>query len=281
MRLAVDVPNFGDYANPRMFLDLARATEQAGWDGLFVWDHMLVWDGNVVADPWVLLAAAATATERIRLGPMVTPLPRRRPWKVAREAVTLDHLSGGRLILGVGIGFPPEPEFAAFGEPASAAVRAELLDESLDILEGLWSGEPFRYEGRHFKLDEMTFMPVPLQRPRIPIWVAGMWPNQRPFRRAARYDGVFPIVKVGDEMPMIEPPQLTEVVSYVGAHRADDSPYDVAVEVDLPADLAEAAETVARFAEAGATWMNVGPGDYGRETSDAFLARVRRGPPRS
>ncbi len=128
-----------------MFASLAVDAEQAGWDGVFVWDHMVVWSGNLVGDPWILLAAAAAATERIALGPMVTPLPRRRPWKLAREAVTLDQLSGGRLILGVGIGFPPEPEFTAFGEPTEAKVRAEMLDEGLEIITGLWTGRPFGF----------------------------------------------------------------------------------------------------------------------------------------
>ena len=278
MKLAVNVPNFGYFADPRTFAALAVEAEGAGWDGVFVWDHMLVWSGNVVGDPWILLAAAAAATDRIMLGPMVTPLPRRRPWKLAREAVSLDQLSGGRLILGVGIGFPSDPEFTAFGEQVDERARAEMLDEGLEIIRGLWAGEAFSFDGRHYHLDEMTFLPVPIQQPRIPIWVAGMWPNRRPFHRAARFDGVFPIA-AGDDMPMLEPSELREIVEYVGRHRVDDGPYDVVTYVDLRGDAGRAAELVETWSEAGATWLHIGPGDFGTEPVESFRARIRAGPP--
>jgi alkanesulfonate monooxygenase SsuD/methylene tetrahydromethanopterin reductase-like flavin-dependent oxidoreductase (luciferase family) len=225
------------------------------------------------------MAAAAAATDRILLGPMVTPLPRRRPWKLAREAVSLDQLSGGRLILGVGIGFPPDPEFTAFGEPADERMRAEMLDEALEIIAGLWTGRPFRFDGRHYHLDEVTFLPAPV-RTRIPIWVGGMWPHRRPFRRAARFDGVFPI-KAGEEMPMLDPLELAEIVQYVNQHRQHDGPFDVATYVDLPKDLTRTGEIVETWSEAGATWIHVGPADQGMEPAESFRARVRRGPPGS
>ncbi len=278
MKLGVNVPNFGAYADPRVFASLAVDTEQAGWDGLFVWDHMLVWSGNMVGDPWILLAAAAAATNRIALGPMVTPVPRRRPWKLAREAVTLDHLSGGRLIFGAGIGYPPDPEFTAFGEPSDETTRGEMLDEGLEILSGLWTGQPFRHTGRHYQLEEMTFLPAPVQRPRIPIWIAGMWPNRRPFRRAARFEGVFPI-KSGDEMPMLEPSELAEIVRYVDQYRASEEPYQVVTYADLRGEAGRAAELIEQWSEAGATWIHVGPGDFGMEPVETFRARIRSGPP--
>ena len=149
MRFAINVPNFGTYSDPRTAADLAREAEDAGWDGFFVWDHILgarEWQVPI-ADPWVLLSAVAMRTERIRLGPMVTPIPRRRPWKLARETVTLDHLSRGRLVLGVGLGFPPDAEFEQFGEDGDPRVRAAKLDEGLAVLTGLWSGQPFRLRG--------------------------------------------------------------------------------------------------------------------------------------
>jgi alkanesulfonate monooxygenase SsuD/methylene tetrahydromethanopterin reductase-like flavin-dependent oxidoreductase (luciferase family) len=278
MKLGVNVPNFGAFADPRVFASLARDTEEAGWDGLFVWDHMLVWTGNVVGDPWILMAAAAAATRRIMLGPMVTPVPRRRPWKLAREAVSLDQLSDGRLILGVGIGFPPDPEFTAFGEPADETTRAEMLDEALDIMLGLWTGQPFGFDGRHYHLDEMTFRPTPVRQPRIPIWVAGMWPNRRPFRRAARFDGVFPI-KAGEDMPMLQPSELGEIVEYVDQHREGDGPFEIVTYADLPGDANRAAELVEEWSEFGATWIHIGPGDFGMEPIDSFRARIRNGPP--
>ncbi|MDR9450678.1 MAG: LLM class flavin-dependent oxidoreductase [Acidimicrobiia bacterium] len=278
MKLGVNVPNFGAYADPRVFASLAVDTEQAGWDGLFVWDHMLVWSGNMVGDPWVLLAAAAAATNRIALGPMVTPVPRRRPWKLAREAVTLDQLSDGRLIFGAGIGYPPDPEFTAFGEPVDERTRGEMLDEGLEILSGLWTGQPFQYSGRHYRLEEMTFLPAPVQLPRIPIWIAGMWPNRRPFRRAARFEGVFPI-KSSDEMPMLEPAELAEIVRYVDQYRESEGPYEVVTYADLRGEAGRAAELIEQWSEAGATWIHIGPGDFGMEPVETFRARIRTGPP--
>jgi alkanesulfonate monooxygenase SsuD/methylene tetrahydromethanopterin reductase-like flavin-dependent oxidoreductase (luciferase family) len=212
------------------------------------------------------------------LGPMVTPVPRRRPWKLAREAVSLDQLSDGRLILGVGIGFPPDPEFTAFGEPADETTRAEMLDEALDIMLGLWTGQPFGFDGRHYHLDEMTFRPTPVRQPRIPIWVAGMWPNRRPFRRAARFDGVFPI-KAGEDMPMLQPSELGEIVEYVDQHREGDGPFDIVTYADLRGDSNRAAELVEEWSEFGATWIHIGPGDFGMEPIDSFRARIRNGPP--
>ena len=276
MRIGVNVPNFGAYADPCAFAALAADAEENGWDGVFVWDHMLVWDGNVVGDPWILLAAAATATKRIALGPMVTPLPRRRPWKLAREAVSVDQLSNGRLILGVGIGHPPDPEFGAFGEEVDERIRAEMLDESLEIINGLWTGRPFGFEGRHYHLNEMTFLPVPVRQPRIPIWVAGMWPHRRPFRRAARYDGVFPIT---EDMAMLKPSELKEILDYVDRNREATGQYDVVTYVDLPKDPSEAVDVVDEWADAGATWLQVGPADFGMEPTESFRARIRTGPP--
>jgi alkanesulfonate monooxygenase SsuD/methylene tetrahydromethanopterin reductase-like flavin-dependent oxidoreductase (luciferase family) len=277
MKLGVNVPNFGTFADPAAFTSLAVEAEKAGWDGVFIWDHLLVWSGNVVGDPWILLAAAAAATDRIVLGPMVTPVPRRRPWKLAREAVSLDQLSGGRLILGVGIGFPADPEFSAFDEPVDARTRAEMLDEGLEIITGLWTGEHFGFNGHHYHLDAMTFLPVPVQRPRIPIWVAGMWPNRRPFRRAARFDGVFPI-KAGEDM-MLDPSELSPIITYVGRHREPDRPFDIVTYADLQGDAGRAVDVVEAWSEAGATWLHVGPGYGGRERMDDFRARIRRGPP--
>lgn len=194
MRYGIELAPWGDYTAPRALAALARDAETAGWDGLFLWDAMLHDEqGLPKADPWIALAAVALGTERIRLGPMVTPLARRRPWHVAREAVTLDHLSGGRLILGVGLGDPSEGEFAWFGEPGiDHRTRARMLEEGLAILAGLWRGEPFAHVGEYYTLHEMTFLPRPVQFPRIPVWVGGWWLNRAPLRRAVRWDGFHP-----------------------------------------------------------------------------------------
>ena len=166
MRFCISIPNFGEYADVRRLAELAKEAEENGWDGCFLWDHINGWTQEPMVDPWVALAVMAAATSRIRLGTMVTPLARRRPWKLARETVTLDHLSGGRLILGVGLGFPPEEEFTRLGEDADDRARARKLDEGLAVLTGLWSGEPFSFQGDEFEIDEATFLPRPLQQPR-------------------------------------------------------------------------------------------------------------------
>ena len=222
------VPPFGELMDPRTLADLAASAERHAWDGFFVWDHIAYRAPvRAVADPWVALAAIACATERLRIGPMVTPLARRRVHKLARETVTLDHLSNGRLTLGVGLGSDRSHEFERFGEVTHPRERALLLDEGLAKLAAFWDGE---------------FEPPPLQSPRIPIWVASRWPNRRPLRRAARWDGLFPIDLPG-------PGALTELVGEVRAMRGESrGHFDFVVEIppDGVADPWEAA---------GATWV--------------------------
>jgi alkanesulfonate monooxygenase SsuD/methylene tetrahydromethanopterin reductase-like flavin-dependent oxidoreductase (luciferase family) len=280
MRYAISVPNFGDHADPARTIALARDAEAAGWDGFFLWDHLLAWNGNVVADPWILLAAIATSTERLRLGTMVTPLPRRRPWQVVRQVVTLDHLSGGRAVLGVGLGYPPHEEFEMFGEPGDATVRAELLDEGLEVVAGLMRGGAFSFEGRHFRIDDVAFAPAPVQMPRVPIWVAGAWPHRRPFRRAARFDGVIPIaLDTSGEEVLIDVETMRSVVGYTDRFRSGDAPFDRVFTGYLPDDRGEALDREGELASFGVTWWQVSPG-MGESHEDA--ARwIRRGPPRA
>ena len=278
MRYAISVPNYGDFADPAVTIGLARDIEAAGWDAFFLWDHVLVRNGNVVADPWTLLAAIAVSTERIRLGTMVTPLPRRRPWQVVRQIVTLDHLSGGRAVLGVGIGYPPKQEYEVFGESGDERVRAELLDEGLDVVTGLMSGRPFSYAGRHFHLDDIEFAPQPVQRPRVPIWVAGTWPYRKPFRRAARYDGVVPIARDANEDEiLVDVAAMREIVAYTDEHRTDDGPFDRVFTGYMPEDTTEARAIAEELASFGVTWWQVGPGPG--EPLDAVRDWIRLGPP--
>ncbi|MGZ8603714.1 MAG: LLM class flavin-dependent oxidoreductase [Actinomycetota bacterium] len=275
MRFGISVPNIGDLPT---LLELGTTTEAMGWDGFFLWDHIRFMKEFPVSvfDPWVVLAAVAERTGRIRLGPLVTPLARRRPWKVARETVTLDHLSGGRLILGVGLGYPADAEFELLGEDPDARVRAEKLDEGLEILTRLWSGEPVSFDGRHHHVRDTTFAPAPLQRPRIPIWVAGAWPNPAPFRRAARWDGVYPLgLDSGGQMRPLEAEAYPGMLAAIAAHRTSSDPFDVLATGVADGDRA----AVAPFERAGATWWiesdDGGPGWEGR-----MLERVRSGPPR-
>ena len=280
MKFGFTIPNFGPYADAAAVAELAATAEQSGWDGFVVWDHIVFADGMPVGDPWVLLTAVAMKTERIMIGPMVTPLPRRRPWVVARQTVTIDHLSGGRLVLGVGIGVPPEAEFGTFGEPTGVRERAERLDEALDVIVGMWSGEPFTYDGEYYRVKETTFLPRPLQQPRIPIWVAGTWPNKAPFRRAARFDGVYPLADDNGMPTLITPQGVSEVVDNIASQRADMDGYDVSAAVVLTGDPGEDRQRVGAFEDAGVTWAHIGPANEG-ETFEDVARWVAAGPPRS
>ena len=285
MRYGINMGPCGENADPRTLARLARDAEAAGWDAFFMWDTMLL-NGRItypVADPWIAMAAIAATTERIKFGTMVTPVPRRRPWKVAREAAALDVLSNGRFILGVGIGDPPEQEFAWFGDEPDYKLRAQMLDEGLEILVGLWSGEAFAFEGEHYRLHEMTFRPTPVQQPRIPIWVGGWWPRKPPFRRAARWDGVHP----GKLDGRLTTDEVREMVAYIVEHRTSAEPFDVAIPGATPGtDPAAGAAMVAAYEEAGANWWieDCGPDSFGGNVQNwpfaAIEERIRQGPPR-
>jgi alkanesulfonate monooxygenase SsuD/methylene tetrahydromethanopterin reductase-like flavin-dependent oxidoreductase (luciferase family) len=241
VKRAIDVAPFGELADPRVLADLAAAAEERGWDGFFVWDHIAYRAPvRALADPWVALAAVACATSRVRIGPMVTPVSRRRVQKLARETVTLDLLSSGRLTFGVGLGSARNNELAPFGEVVDPRERARLLDRGLDDLARYWAGE---------------FEPVPLQKPGIPVWVAAEWPHRRPVRRAVRWDGVFPIGLPG-------PPALAELVGEISESRPTGDPFDVVVAV-APDDDPDP------WTRAGATWTVT---DFGMQPT---LAEVR------
>lgn len=274
MRFGLTIPNFGDYGDPRVLAALAHEAEESGWDGFFVWDHLNLPSPLPMADPWIALAAIALQTKHIRLGPMVTPIARRRPWKLARETLSIDQIAEGRLILGVGLGYFPEEEFAQFGEEPDAKIRAAKLDEGLAILAGFWANTPFSFAGEHFQVQQVHMMPASVQQPRIPVWVAGVWPNKAPFRRAARWDGVFPI---GNEtINPLTPAHLREIVAYVAAHRQSPAPFDVIYGHWLSGeDRAKDAAQVAAYQEAGVTWWLESPEDH---SLTELRQRIRRGP---
>ena len=258
MHSALWAPNFGAFADAALVGDLAARSEAAGWDGWFLWDHVTHLAGNEpVVDPWMALAVAACQTSRIRLGTMVTPVPRRRPWNLARQATTLDRLSHGRAVLGVGAGTERTAEFRGFGEETDLARRASMLDEGLELISAAWSGTPVQHAGRHFRVDGIGFEPVPVQRP-LPIWVGAHWPHRRPLRRAARWQGVFPQRLPG-------PAALAEIRQVVGPG------LDIAVAAD---------ERPARdWARAGATWwLRTLPADSALSDVEAL---IDAGPPES
>jgi alkanesulfonate monooxygenase SsuD/methylene tetrahydromethanopterin reductase-like flavin-dependent oxidoreductase (luciferase family) len=280
MRFAVGLPNVGDYGDPPLLVDLARQAEAAGWDGVFVWDHVAYRErGWPVADPYLTMTAIAAATARIRVGVLAIALPRRRPWKLARETATLDVLSGGRLVVGVGLGSQAEAEFAAFGEDGDARVRADKLDEGLAILDGLWRGGPFSHNGRHYRVAETVFLPRPLQRPRVPVWVAGRWPSRRPFRRAARWDGVFPTHADVGHAGTMTPAQLDEIVRYTLSWRpAGLGPLEVVAEGHSGGDPPADRDRVAALRAVGLTWWVEKLGWF-RGPLSSCRRRIQDGPP--
>jgi alkanesulfonate monooxygenase SsuD/methylene tetrahydromethanopterin reductase-like flavin-dependent oxidoreductase (luciferase family) len=239
VKYGVHIPNFGPFGSARVVADLAASAEASGWDGVFIWDHVVRREGDYdVVDPWVALSAAAVATTRVRLGPLVTPLPRRRPWNVAKAAVSLDHLSEGRVVLGVGLGTSRGPEFPAFGEETDARVRGDMLDEAIAIVRAAWSGDPVTFSGSHYRVDGVRFLPRPYQDRAIPIWAATESVRGRPVRRAATCDGVFPFG--------VPATQLPSLLDAVGPERLADGPFDlISVSRNDDPDVWEAA---------GATW---------------------------
>lgn len=280
MHFGVYLPNFGAETSALALAELAREAEKAHWDGFFIWDHILANKNQKLpmVDPWVALTAIAMQTRRIRFGTTVTPIARRRPWKLARETTTLDNLSGGRLILSVGLGEPGDAEFEAFGEEADPRVRAEKLDEGLDVLNGLWRGRAFSYQGRHYQLDKVTFRPTPLQKPRIPIWVGGWWPTKAPFRRAARWDGVIPLKQSGDNL--LTPEDVVGVRDFIRKERTSSEPFDIAIiNWTDPSDPKAAAGKVAAYAEAGTTWWLEGL-YMQRNSLEELRRRICVGPPK-
>lgn len=286
MKYGVYLPNFGPFGDPRVLADFARDAENAGWDGFFIWDHIAPYAGwnDEMVDPWIALTAVALNTRRIRFGTTVTPLPRRRPWKVARETASLDRLSGGRLILGVGIGGEGK-EWDDLGEEADLKQRAAMLDEGLQIVTGLWSGERFSFDGQHYQVREQRFLPVPLQQPRIPIWVGGFYPHKAPMRRAAKWDGAFILYS---DKPQ-ERDEIRETSAYLRAQRGEQTtPFEI-VYMGRPtpgANLKEAAEIVQEYAALGVTyWLEntlpfVFGGDLGEHWPlEAIRQRILQGPP--
>jgi alkanesulfonate monooxygenase SsuD/methylene tetrahydromethanopterin reductase-like flavin-dependent oxidoreductase (luciferase family) len=261
-------------------VELARAAEDAGWDGVFTWDGIHVGNDLETYDPWALMGAMAMATDRVRLGAMLTPPSRRRPWKLARETTTVDRLSNGRLILPVGLGAVDDRGVTALGEAADRRTRAERLDEGLEILIGLWSGEPFAYDGRHYRFEPMAFRPTPVQRPRIPIWVVGAWPSERSMSRVLRYDGLLPYwlaQTTGLARPQ-EPDQLAEMRDWIGARRSLEG-FDIIMEGTTSADdAASAAAAVKPWADAGATWWI--ESDWSNWDPAVMRRRIEAGPPR-
>jgi alkanesulfonate monooxygenase SsuD/methylene tetrahydromethanopterin reductase-like flavin-dependent oxidoreductase (luciferase family) len=253
--------------------DLAEAAEQAGWDGLFVWEP--VWG----VDAWISLGLAAVRTSKIRLGTMLTPPSRRRPWELASQVATVDRLSNGRVTLSVGLG-AVDSGFDKFGEECDKRVRAQLMDECLEIMCGLWAGQPFAYAGEHYQIEPTEFPTLgnTAQLPRVPIWCVAAVGRPKSMARAYRWDGVIPQVLDGDGMRqpnLVETAQLRRDIDAVTTSTVDGRPFDIVIEGAM------ADHSPASFADAGATWWIESMWDAMNEHSPVTAAndRLRLGPP--
>lgn len=279
MRYGLELSNTSIGGDARAFAELAYLAEEAGWDGIFLEDYIVHHSARDAPtyDPWIVLAAMALRTKRIRLGTTVTPLPRRRPWKLARETVTLDHLSNGRLILGVGLGDVNDAGFAQVGEVTDNRRRARMLDESLDVLVGLWSGQPFNYQGEYYQVHDVTFLPTPVQTPSIPIWVGGNWPHKGVIRRAARFDGFCGgKVHEEDEPWSMTPAEVQDLKAAIEHQRTTSTPFDIALGgAERGTDWEQERATVRTLAEAGATWWMEWIAPCGLEE---MHTRIKQGP---
>jgi alkanesulfonate monooxygenase SsuD/methylene tetrahydromethanopterin reductase-like flavin-dependent oxidoreductase (luciferase family) len=288
MKFGIYLPNFGAFADARLLAEIAGEAEQANWDGCFIWDHLVRSIVALAVDPWIAMSAMAMKTSHIKLGALVTPLARRRPWKLARETVSLDHLSNGRLIFGIGLGGTSgqSVEWENFGEVTDLVQRADKMEEALEILLGLWSGKPYSFKGEYFEVKESIFLPPPLQQPRIPIWAAGNWPHKAPFRRAARLDGAVPQVH---PQPRETPLSLMmEVIQFLRNLRGDLKDFDIVYGVPPTPreDKNRTEEIVAPFRDAGVTWWNeqIYPIHFGADWTEewpvsAMMRHIRKGPP--
>jgi hypothetical protein len=267
------------HGDARQAADTAKLAEDHGWDGFFVWEP--VWG----IDAWVCLTAAAMLTRTIRLGTMLTPISRMRPWDLAGKAATLDHLSNGRVNLAIGLG-APDTGWANFNEVTDRKTRAELMDEGLIILTALWTGQPFTHQGKHYQVTtENAFMPPPppVQKPRIPVWVVGAWPSEKSMQRVCRYDGLLPMklkpagAGSGERVELVTPDDLREMHVYVGQNRALTTPFDIIVEGQTPGDdPAKDAATLRGWQAAGATWWIESL--WEAKDLPAIHQRIRRGP---
>jgi alkanesulfonate monooxygenase SsuD/methylene tetrahydromethanopterin reductase-like flavin-dependent oxidoreductase (luciferase family) len=274
MKFAAALP----YGSARAASTLAQIAEETGWDGIFLGDA--IW----CEDPMVCLAAAAMATTRLRLGTMVVPVPLRRPWKLASESIALDHLSNGRLTLGLGAGAVWMGWQAFPDEPIDTKTRAEMLDETIDILDLLFQRKPFNYDGKHYHLkltllDEIYYPPKPVQQPRIPIWVPGIWPRMKSMRRLLKCDGLFPQkMNSNGEFEEVTPDDLRQMKAYIDKNRTLTTPFDVVTEGKTgDIDPAQVKDKLQEWVDAGATWWVEGLWEASQEQA---AARLHQGPPR-
>jgi alkanesulfonate monooxygenase SsuD/methylene tetrahydromethanopterin reductase-like flavin-dependent oxidoreductase (luciferase family) len=278
MKFGFIIPN----GSSKQIVKLAVEAEKAGWDGVFYYDDIYTDSKTEMSAAWPIMAAIAVSTKRIKFGSLLTAVGRRHPWEVARESVTVDQLSNGRLILPTGLGWVGDGAYTKAGMESDRKIRAELLDEGLEIIDGLWSGKPFRYNGKHNHLKTMTFIPRPVQKPRIPIWVVGGWGRPKSMARVLKYDGLIPVIKKPDgSHEEITPEKIREMKEFVSENRKAQGnrkrEFDIIMDGVTPTSQREARKVVEPFAEAGATWWTEVM--WGVKKYVKVLKRILAGPP--
>jgi alkanesulfonate monooxygenase SsuD/methylene tetrahydromethanopterin reductase-like flavin-dependent oxidoreductase (luciferase family) len=280
IKYGISLIHFNELADPEIIIELAVEAEKAGWDGIFLPDHLL-YDKQAIypiTETWILLSAIAAKTEKIKIGTGVAALPRYHPWWFAKMAATLDVLSKGRLMLGLGLG-GPKSEYESFGEKYDVKVLAQKMDESLEIIQGLWTGEPFSFSGKYYQIDEAAFLPKPHQSPRIPMLFGGMWPNKKPFIRAAKYDGIMPIHK---NFPQdLTPKELKEIISLVKENRSSDDPFELIVSGTGFFNPETRVEQIQPYIDVGITWWLEHVNTLMQPSVNAMREWVKSGPPKS
>lgn len=279
VKYGISLIHFNELADPETIIDLAIEAEKAGWDGIFLPDHQ-VFDKKAIypiTETWILLSAIAASTEKIKLGTGVAALPRYHPWWFAKMTATLDVLSKGRLILGLGLG-GPETEYETFGEVYDLKILAEKMDESLEIIQGLWKGEPFSFSGKHYNVKEAAFLPKPIQTPRIPLLFGGMWPSKKPFIRGAKFDGIMPIHK---NFPQdLTPEELKQIISIINSHRNVDEPFELMVFGTGFFTPDKRIELIQPYIDLGITWWLEHVNTLMQHSVDAMIEWVKQGPPK-
>ncbi|TFG09465.1 LLM class flavin-dependent oxidoreductase [Candidatus Heimdallarchaeota archaeon] len=270
---------FNEFSNPDIVVDFAVEAEKAGWDGIFLIDHIMFSREQIssITDTWILLAAIAARTEKIKIGTCVTALPRYHPWQFAKMTATLDVLSKGRLILGLGLG-GPHVDYEAFGQKYDLKILAEKMDECLEIVQGLWRGEIYSFTGKHYQIDRACLLPKPVQKPRIPLILGGTWPNKKPFIRAAKFDGILPIHK---NFPQdLSPLELKETIDIVKENRTLDEPFEVITFGSGFFAQGHHKDIVQSYANAGITWWLEHVNTLMQPSVDAMMEIVKQGPPK-
>ncbi|MHA2357529.1 MAG: LLM class flavin-dependent oxidoreductase [Candidatus Heimdallarchaeaceae archaeon] len=272
-------------ANIHSYGKIASKAENAGWDGVFVWDAISVGPKSnpmKINDPWIVLALIAENTEKVRIGTYVTGLPRRRPWKLAREMITLDHLSNGRLTVTLATGAADDAAFSLVNEEPDVKIRARKLDEGIDVLKGLLSGEQFSYQGEYFQINEMILHPPPIQKPCIPMWIVGVWGRKNSFNRTLKCEGIAPISLKDGKISGITPKELKCMSKFLKEEVKLTKQFDIIVDGETPGDdTKKASSIITPWQEAGATWWmeNAYFQPWSNGGLEGLHKRIKLGPP--